>query len=103
MDGEIEGKGIKTWPDGRRYEGSFKRGEACGEGYFTCPSGESYMGTWVENRRHGQGELVLPRGQGTYTGEFHRHRCVHPSPQASVVSYPADVIERYIGTLVFST
>lgn len=74
VDGEIVGKGLKRWADGRRYEGGFQRGEASGEGHFTSPSGESYSGTWSENRRHGRGNLVLPNGQGRYTGEFQRHR-----------------------------
>lgn len=78
--GEIEGKGTKTWPEGRRYEGYFKQGEACGEGCFTSPTtGEKYIGTWVENKRHGQGELVLPHGKGTYVGEFCRHRYISRS------------------------
>lgn len=74
MDGEIEGKGTKTWPDGRRYEGGFSRGEAAGQGCFTATNGESYIGTWAQNKRHGQGKLVLPDGQGSYVGEFRRHR-----------------------------
>ncbi len=74
VDGEIEGLGSKQWVDGRRYEGNFSRGEACGEGRFKSPSGESYVGTWAQNKRHGRGQLVLPNGQGTYTGEFQRHR-----------------------------
>ena len=30
----MEGKGIETWPDGRRYEGDFKNGKKDGEGTF---------------------------------------------------------------------
>lgn len=78
VDGEIEGKGSKQWADGRRYEGEFSRGEACGEGRFTSPTGELYVGSWAQNKRHGRGQLVLPSGQGSYAGEFQRHRYRDP-------------------------
>lgn len=88
MNGEIEGRGSKQWADGRRYEGDFSRGEACGEGRFTSPAGESYIGPWVQNKRQGRGQLVLPNGQGTYAGEFYRHRYKDPLGAAESIGSP---------------
>jgi hypothetical protein len=30
----MEGRGIETWSDGRKYEGAFKNGKKDGEGTF---------------------------------------------------------------------
>ena len=42
----MEGKGIETWADGRRYEGDFKNGKKDGEGTFEWPNGIKYIGSW---------------------------------------------------------
>lgn len=46
MRGIPNGFGVKTWPDGKRYQGS-----------------------WSKGRMHGKGELIIGEGE-SYTGEF---------------------------------
>ena len=42
-----EGFGIQLWPDGARYEGSWKGDMAEGFGRFTLADGDLYEGEWV--------------------------------------------------------
>jgi hypothetical protein len=51
----MEGKGVETWPDGRRYEGDFKNGKKDGEGTFEWPNGVKYIGSWRGGKQHGLG------------------------------------------------
>ena len=51
----IEGKGVETWNDGRRYEGDFKGGKKDGEGTFEWPNGILYIGSWKDDKQHGIG------------------------------------------------
>ena len=75
-DGEMTGKGTKTWADGRTYTGDFVNGELCGKGIWKSADGnEIYEGDFVDNRREGQGYNRLSNGD-TYNGGFSRH-CFH--------------------------
>ena len=40
------GEGVKTWPDGGRYEGEYANGERHGQGVYTYPDGTRYEGEW---------------------------------------------------------
>ena len=51
----IEGKGVETWSDGRKYEGDFKGGKKDGEGTFEWPNGILYIGSWKDDKQHGTG------------------------------------------------
>lgn len=42
--GEIEGLGLRYWPDGSSYSGQFHRGEMHGESVFVLSSGAKYDG-----------------------------------------------------------
>ncbi len=42
----MEGKGVLTFVDGRRYEGQFYRDLMNGEGIFTWPERRMYVGVW---------------------------------------------------------
>jgi len=42
----MEGKGVLTFADGRRYEGEFHKDLMNGEGIFTWPDGHIYAGVW---------------------------------------------------------
>ena len=53
----MEGRGIETWNDGRRYEGDFKNGKKDGEGTFEWPTGIKYIGSWINGKQHGTGIL----------------------------------------------
>ena len=51
----MEGRGVETWSDGRRYEGDFKAGKKDGEGTFEWPNGNKYVGSWRNGKQHGIG------------------------------------------------
>jgi len=40
----MEGKGLFTWPDGRKYEGEYKNDKKHGFGVFYWPDGRIYRG-----------------------------------------------------------
>jgi hypothetical protein len=42
----MEGYGIFTWTDGRRYEGQYIDDEKEGNGTFFWPDGRKYEGEW---------------------------------------------------------
>ena len=64
---------MRTWPDGRRYQGEFMEGEMHGFGEHTFPSGEKYTGQFSDNLREGEGTLGLAEG-GLYEGGFSRNK-----------------------------
>ena len=51
----MEGKGIFTWTDGRKYIGEYKNDLKHGTGTFTWPDGRCYHGEWAEGKQHGEG------------------------------------------------
>lgn len=65
--GMKDGKGVKTWPWGDRYEGSFAADRRSGKGMYiwgeASPwAGERYVGDYVADQRHGQGTYYWPNG-----------------------------------------
>jgi hypothetical protein len=42
----MEGLGIFTWPDGRKYDGEYVNDLKEGYGIFDWPSGKRYEGYW---------------------------------------------------------
>lgn len=46
-----EGFGILVWPNGRKFEGSWKQGRQHGEGKFTLNNGKAKQGIWNEGVR----------------------------------------------------
>ncbi|KAF1326344.1 Radial spoke head 10 family protein, partial [Globisporangium splendens] len=74
VNGEMDGMGLRKWPNGDSYSGQFHCGERHGEGVFLSPNtGKRYDGHWECNQRSGHGELVN-RGESVYTGAFERHK-----------------------------
>jgi hypothetical protein len=63
------GRGIYTWPDGRKYDGEWKEGKQEGHGVHTWPDGRKYDGEWKEGKLDGRGVLTLPNG-ARYDGEW---------------------------------
>jgi len=51
----MEGKGIFTWPDNRKYEGEYQKDLKHGQGVFHWPDGRIYDGEWKEGKQDGQG------------------------------------------------
>jgi hypothetical protein len=63
----MEGRGIETWADGRRYEGDFKNGKKDGEGTFEWPNGNKYLGSWRNGKQHGVGVWIAAEEHGVVT------------------------------------
>ena len=51
-----------TWPDGRKYEGTYKDYVKDGFNKYTYLDGRVFIGNWVEGNKHGKGKLVLTSG-----------------------------------------
>lgn len=46
----MEGSGVFTWPDGRRYEGDYVDDKKEGQGSFYWPDGRKYEGGWKNGK-----------------------------------------------------
>lgn len=46
----MEGSGVFTWPDGRRYEGEYRDDKKEGNGVFYWPDGRKYEGGWKNGK-----------------------------------------------------
>jgi hypothetical protein len=46
----MHGRGVFTWPDGRKYEGGYLEDKKHGTGTFTWPDGKQYEGSWENGR-----------------------------------------------------
>lgn len=60
------GTGSYAYPDGSRYEGSFRAGKPDGEGVFHYPNGDRYEGQLLRGLRHGTGKLYHQNGTVSY-------------------------------------
>jgi hypothetical protein len=72
--GRKQGKGVKIWPSGDRYEGEFVEDRKEGAGKYTWSlrghsAGERYSGAYLNDRRHGYGVYEWPSGD-RYAGEW---------------------------------
>jgi len=72
-NGEIQGKGTRSYEDGTEYNGNFYCGEKHGYGEITYGTRNSkdlwYKGEWKMNVRSGFGQLMLRNGV-MYKGNF---------------------------------
>jgi len=50
MNNKMEGTGVFTWPDGRRYEGDYVDDKKEGQGVFFWPDGRKYDGGWKNGK-----------------------------------------------------
>lgn len=60
-----QGNGTYAYPDGSRYEGTFRSGKPDGNGIFYYPNGDRYEGQLLRGLRHGQGRLYHENGKIT--------------------------------------
>ena len=51
----MQGRGVFTWADGRRYEGEYFNDKKEGRGRFEWPDGRSYDGYWRAGNQEGVG------------------------------------------------
>lgn len=58
----MHGKGIYSWPDGRKYDGDYKEDKKHGVGTYTWTDGKRYIGEWRNNKRHGRGNRLITQG-----------------------------------------
>jgi hypothetical protein len=59
--------------DGRKYVGEFKNGNINGNGKMTWPEGKVYIGEWKDGTQHGTGTMTFPPVSKIYieyTGEW---------------------------------
>ena len=73
-EGEIEngqpnGQGKWTLPNGNKYEGEWKSGKKHGQGTLNWSNGDKYEGEWKDGIKHGQGILNWSDGN-KYEGEW---------------------------------
>ena len=79
--GMKHGKGVKSWPNGDRYEGEFVEDRKEGKGTYVYGrgpwAGERYAGEWAADRRQGVGTYRWPFGD-LYSGPWEADRPVGP-------------------------
>jgi hypothetical protein len=68
-NGKLNGKGVDTWSDGRRNEGDFANGNLNGKGLFTWLDGRRYEGDFANGEANGKGVFNFPNGN-RYEGGF---------------------------------
>ena len=63
-DGNLNGQGTYTWPNGDKYAGEWKNGNASGQGTFTFADadGRKYVGEWKDDEYNGQGTYTWAVG-----------------------------------------
>jgi len=68
-DGEPNGLGTLSLPNGENCVGEWKDGKRNGLGTHLSPDGKKYEGEWKDDKKHGQGTETYPNGS-KYVGEF---------------------------------
>ena len=69
VKGRLVGKGVETYPDGRKYVGEFNDSDYNGQGTLTYTDGKSYVGEFKDGSRNGQGTYTFTNGN-KYIGGF---------------------------------
>ena len=54
----MHGEGVYTWPDGRKYTGTYVRDEKHGYGVFEWPDNRVYKGGWENGKQHGLAKYI---------------------------------------------
>ena len=62
-NGMPNGRGVYTYPDGRKYVGQWKDGILNGRGTYTSPLRCKYVGDFKDGKFHGQGRYIYPDGE----------------------------------------
>ena len=68
-DGEPNGLGTLTLPNGENYLGEWENGKRNGQGIHLSPDGKKYEGEWKNDKKHGKGTETYP-DSSKYVGEF---------------------------------
>jgi hypothetical protein len=67
VKGRPEGKGVYTWANGARLDGSFKVGKAHGPGVYISANGVRYEGQFVNGKLEGLKPSDCPSTPGPLT------------------------------------
>lgn len=59
----MDGVGVFTWADGRKYEGEYVEDKKEGHGIFTWPDQRRYDGQWKDGKQHGKGTYYNSKGE----------------------------------------
>ena len=73
VDGVMNGSGVFTWPDGRKFEGRYVDGGKTGLGTFEWPNGNRYYGDFDDDQRNGLG-IFYWRDGTVYRGQFRNNK-----------------------------
>jgi len=68
-DGNMHGKGKRSYADDAVYEGDYEDGYMHGTGKFSWPSGSVYEGDYKDDHQHGKGKFSYASGE-VYEGDF---------------------------------
>ena len=66
----MDGKGVFTWKDGRRYEGEYKEDKKDGFGIYIA-KGKKYEGGWKDGHQHGEGTISTAGNDEVKKGIWH--------------------------------
>ena len=56
----MEGQGVFTWPDNRKYKGGYLNDKKDGYGVFEWADGRRFEGMWKNGKQNGEGEFFSP-------------------------------------------
>lgn len=57
--GLMHGKGVYSWPDGKKYDGEFFNDKKHGQGSFEWENGDKYTGQWKDGKMNGEGKIKI--------------------------------------------
>ena len=76
INGEANGKGKKTYKDGRIFEGLFKNNKREGEGILIRPDGTKFIGCYKNDLQEGKGINITKEGK-ELIGYFHNGKVLY--------------------------
>lgn len=70
VDGQKQGVGKITLPNGDKYHGQWSAGKFHGDGTYFYANGNIYSGAWVAGKKQGEGALVFGKDRSQLVGEW---------------------------------
>lgn len=66
----MEGEGVYTWKDGRRYQGQYMQNKKNGYGIYIYSDGSRFEGEWLNGQQEGVGFMIDKTGKSKRKGEW---------------------------------